>query len=168
MKAEVREITRALNDASVRYVIAGGLAVIAHGYMRMTMDIDLVIDLERDNLLRALDVLEKVGYTPRLPVTKKQFADVNTRESWIHEKHMLVFPLWNPAEKNSMLIDVFVKCPFDFADEYTKAKRMDFDGQRIPFVGLDCLLKMKADAARPKDLADIDMLKKARDEAQEE
>jgi hypothetical protein len=33
MKTEVRQITTALNEASVRYVIAGGLAVIAHGYL---------------------------------------------------------------------------------------------------------------------------------------
>lgn len=105
-----------------------------------------------------------VGYTPRLPVTMDQFAKEEIRERWINEKQMLVFPLWNSAKEDGMAIDIFVKCPFDFADEYTKAKWMEFDGQKVPFVGLDCLLKMKQEAARPKDLADIDALKKARDE----
>jgi predicted nucleotidyltransferase len=168
MKDEVRRITTALNEASVRYVVAGGLAVVAHGYLRMTMDVDLVIDLERDNLLRALHALERVGYKPRLPVAMEQFADAGIRESWINEKHMLVFPLWNPADENGVVVDVFVKCPFDFADEYARAKWMEFDGQRVPFVGLDCLLKMKAAAARPKDLADIEYLKKAQNETSAE
>lgn len=65
---------------------------------------------------------------------------------------------------NGMAVDVFVKCPFDFAEEYAKAKWMEFDGQKVPFIGLDCLLEMKKDAARPKDLADIECLKKAQDE----
>jgi predicted nucleotidyltransferase len=164
MKTEVRRITTVLNEASVRYVVAGGLAVIAHGYLRLTMDVDLVIDLEHDNLLRALQALEKAGYKPRLPVTMDQFANEETRDRWINEKHMQVFPLWNPSDVNGMAVDVFVKCPFDFAGEYAKAKWMEFDGQRVPFVGLDCLLEMKKDAARPKDLADIECLKKAQDE----
>ncbi len=165
MKKEVQQIVEALNNAHVRYVVAGGLAVIAHGYLRLTMDIDLVIDLERDNLLRGLNVLEKVGYKPRLPVTNEQFVNAQTRESWIKDKNMMVYPLWNPSEANGMVIDVFVKCPFDFADEYAKAKWMEIDGgPRVPFVGLDCLLRMKEIAARPKDLVDIEYLERARNE----
>lgn len=38
-------IVRALNDAGVRYLIAGGLAVNAHGYLRFTKDVDFVIQL---------------------------------------------------------------------------------------------------------------------------
>ena len=165
MKKEVQQIVEALNNAHVRYVVAGGLAVIAHGYLRLTMDIDLVIDLERDNLLRGLNALEKVGYKPRLPVTNEQLANAQTRESWIKDKNMMVFPLWNPSEANGIVIDVFVKCPFDFADEYAKIKWMEIDGgPRVPFVGLDCLLRMKEIAARPKDLVDIEYLERARNE----
>ncbi len=45
---DIRTILRALNDADVRYLIVGGLAVVAHGYVRFTQDIDLVIQLERE------------------------------------------------------------------------------------------------------------------------
>lgn len=38
----VTAIASALNDAGVRYLVVGGLAVNAHGYVRMTMDVDLV------------------------------------------------------------------------------------------------------------------------------
>lgn len=165
MKKEVQQIVEALNNANVRYVVAGGLAVVAHGYLRLTMDIDLVIDLERDNLLRGLNVLETVGYKPRLPVTNEQFADAQTRENWIRDKNMMVFPLWNPSDVNGMVVDIFAKCPFDFEDEYANAKWMEIDGgTQIPFVGLDCLLRMKEIAARPKDLVDIEYLERARNE----
>jgi hypothetical protein len=169
MKKEVQQIVEALNNANIRYVIAGGLAVVAHGYLRLTMDVDLVIDLERDNLLCALNVLELIGYKSRLPVTKEQFADAQTRENWVKNKNMMVFPLWNPSDGNGIVIDIFAKCPFDFADEYAKVKWVEMDsGPLVPFVGLDCLLKMKAMAARPKDLIDIEYLERVRNEASTE
>ena len=39
----VIEIVRCLNAASVRYLAAGGLAVNAHGFVRYTNDLDLVV-----------------------------------------------------------------------------------------------------------------------------
>jgi len=160
MKNEVRRITTALNEASVRYVVVGGLAVVAHGYVRATMDIDLVIDLNRENLVNALGALEKIGFCPRLPVSKEQFADPEMREQWIKEKHMLVFPLWNP-DAPTLIIDVFVKSPFDFDGEYKKAVWIDFDDElTIPFVARDSLIRMKQEAGRPKDMDDIEHLNK--------
>ena len=46
MKTELENIVAALNTAEVNYLIAGGLAVVAHGYVRVTMDVDLVIDFD--------------------------------------------------------------------------------------------------------------------------
>ena len=47
----------------VRYLVAGGLAVNVHGYLRFTKDVDLVVQLESDNIRRALAALG----TLRLP-----------------------------------------------------------------------------------------------------
>jgi hypothetical protein len=35
----------ALNKANIRYVVVGGLATVLHGYVRLTVDIDLAVDL---------------------------------------------------------------------------------------------------------------------------
>jgi hypothetical protein len=53
----VKLVVETLNHASVRYLIAGGLAVNAHGYMRATNDLDLVIALETTNIVTALRAL---------------------------------------------------------------------------------------------------------------
>ena len=37
--SSVATLVRALNDAGVRYLIAGGLAVAAHGHLRFTADV---------------------------------------------------------------------------------------------------------------------------------
>ena len=52
---EVRSIemvVKALNDAKVKYLVVGGVAVVAHGYERFTRDLDLVIGLEAENIRR--------------------------------------------------------------------------------------------------------------------
>src|SRR5438309_11592064 len=106
--ADVEAILRALNDAEVRYLIVGGLAVVAHGYVRYTHDVHIVINLERDNVLRATNTLEKIGYRPLAPVQTADFADEEKRRSWITEKHMLVFSMRKP-DPDSTPVDILSK-----------------------------------------------------------
>lgn len=49
-QGSVEILFRALSSAGVRFLVAGGLAVNAHGYMRITRDVDLVIQLAPDNI----------------------------------------------------------------------------------------------------------------------
>ncbi|MGB6309487.1 MAG: DUF6036 family nucleotidyltransferase [Steroidobacteraceae bacterium] len=44
-------IVSALERAGVRYIVAGGLAVNAHGYLRFTKDVDIVVQLVRENIV---------------------------------------------------------------------------------------------------------------------
>ncbi|MBI1864600.1 MAG: hypothetical protein HYR98_02505, partial [Nitrospirae bacterium] len=83
--ASIEAIVRALNEAGVRYLVAGGLAVNAHGYLRFTKDADLVVQLMPDNIRRAFAALKTLGYKPLAPVTAQQFADRDTREGWIRD-----------------------------------------------------------------------------------
>ncbi len=82
----VEAIVKALNAAKVKYLIVGGLAVNAHGYERLTVDVDLVIGLERENIIRALRALGDVGYHMSIPVTPEEFADPKRREEWRADK----------------------------------------------------------------------------------
>ncbi|MCA1845773.1 MAG: type II toxin-antitoxin system VapC family toxin [Actinomycetota bacterium] len=58
----------ALNRSDVRYVVVGGLAVVLHGHVRLTVDLDLAVDLEPREARRAVDVLTAIGLTPAAPV----------------------------------------------------------------------------------------------------
>ena len=71
----VEAMVRALNTAEVEYLIVGGLAVNAHGYERLTQDVDLVIRLAPRNIVRGLRALGEIGYRMPIPVTPEQFAD---------------------------------------------------------------------------------------------
>ncbi|MDQ3031572.1 MAG: hypothetical protein M3Y87_04085 [Myxococcota bacterium] len=47
-------IFRAPDEAGARYVVVGGLAVVLHGYARLTADIDLVVDLAPGEAIKAI------------------------------------------------------------------------------------------------------------------
>jgi predicted nucleotidyltransferase len=156
--ADVEAILRALNDANVRYLIVGGLAVVAHGYPRLTVDIDIVLNLERDNVLRAMAALDAIGYKPLVPVKASQFADEKLRESWRKEKNMIVFQMMN-LDRPSTRLDIFVTEPFGFEKEYAQAEWLDIAGIPAPVVRIETLIAMKNQSGRPKDLGDAGELK---------
>jgi hypothetical protein len=159
MKIEdVRTILRALNDANVRYLIVGGLAVVAHGYVRFTQDIDLVVELERENVQRAMNALTAIGYRPLIPVDAAQFADETVRQQWRDEKGMIVFQLFNPHHESTR-INIFVSEPFVFAQEFETANWHTWGELRTPVLRIEALIAMKEVAGRPQDLADAALLR---------
>lgn len=163
----VEKIFEVLNSAGVRYLVVGGLAVNAHGYVRMTMDVDLVIGLEPRNILEGLRALGDAGFKPAIPVTPEKFADPANRERWREEKDMRVLKLWSDSSPLTPL-DIFVYEPFDFDAEYAAAVHTSIkEGVDVPIVCLATLLSMKEAAGRPQDMADIDALNRVKESGDE-
>lgn len=154
----VEAIVHALNDAKVQYLIVGGLAVSAHGFVRLTRDVDLVIALEPENIIRGSKSLFAIGYAPHIPVTPEQFADAALRTRWREENGMIVLKLWSDAHPRTP-IGLFVDEPFDFARELTVAlNEVVMESVRAPVISFETLPAMKRTAGRPQDLADLDDL----------
>lgn len=167
-RRSIEAIVRALNEAPARYLIVGGLAVVAHGLVRFTADIDLVLDPEPASLKRAIAALESLGYRPRAPVDFAEFADAEQRGRWVREKGLTVFSTFS-GEHRATELDLFVESPFDFEEAYRGAVRFDVaPGIVATFVGLDNLLDMKRRAGRPQDLQDVQGLESLRTPPAEE
>ncbi len=56
-----------LNTAGIRYVVVGGLATVLHGYARLTVDIDLMVDLAPEQAEKVISTLTTLGLVPQLP-----------------------------------------------------------------------------------------------------
>lgn len=150
---------RVLNETQARYLIVGGLAVAAHGYGRVTFDVDLVVQLQPDNVRRAMNALESLGYRPLVPVPARDFADATNRETWIRDKGMVVFQLHSDQHRETR-IDLFAAEPFDFDDEYDNALFGDIlPGLQARFVRIETLIRMKEAAGREKDWEDVRQLR---------
>jgi hypothetical protein len=60
---DLRSLLQTLNDQAVSFVVIGGVAVGAHGYVRATADLDLVPDPDPDNLDRLVVALDSLNAT---------------------------------------------------------------------------------------------------------
>ncbi|WP_147653256.1 hypothetical protein [Vulcaniibacterium gelatinicum] len=160
MKLDAFEaVARALNDAGVRYLVAGGLAVNAHGYLRFTADIDLVIALDANNIVAAFAALAKIGYQPAVPISAQQFASAEQRRHWYEDKGMRVLNFFSNFHPETS-VDVFVYEPFDFRQEYEASMQGEIaPGLPARFVSIPTLIRMKEVAGRPRDLDDIQHLR---------
>jgi hypothetical protein len=155
-------ITRILGElekAGVRLVVVGGVAVVFHGHLRFTADLDLVVELGRENVLKALTTLKTLGYRPRPPVDAEDFADPAIRSTWIREKNMTVFSLWSESFPGTD-VDLFAEPPIPFDELEARAVRLGVPPLGVRVASLPDLIAMKRKAGRPVDAADIEELEK--------
>lgn len=155
----MKHLAGALNAAAVRYLITGGLAVNAHGYVRFTHDVDLVIQLAPGNIAPAFAAFASLGYRPMVPVTAEQFADPAQRQQWITNKHMMVLNFQSDQHRETP-VAIFITEPFDFDAEYLIAHEQQLaPGLFVRFVSIPALIAMKAVANRPREVDDIQHLR---------
>lgn len=159
MSSPIARVCAALGEENVRYIIVGGVAVVMHGHLRTTADLDLVVQLTPDNAARAIVALQQLDYRPRAPVPPEHFADAQTRESWVQEKGLTVFSLHSTTIPE-LEVDLFVNEPFDFQDAYSRAIQVELDGTTATVVSLEDLVALKRSAGRTQDLADIEALER--------
>ncbi|KHE90636.1 MAG: nucleotidyltransferase family protein [Candidatus Scalindua rubra] len=147
------EIIRKLNNAGVRYAIVGGVAVNLHGHIRMTADLDIVLELEDNNLAKAITTLRESGFSCKIPVDPMGLADSNTRNDWIKNKNMKALNFYRDTEEVDLVVDSPVK--------YEEAEKTIFAVKDIsyPVVSKEDLIKMKEVTNRDHDKDDIRKLK---------
>ena len=58
----LRKVTKRLTDLGIPHAVAGGMALVAHGYDRTTVDVDLLVTA--DGLRAAHEKLSGLGYVP--------------------------------------------------------------------------------------------------------
>jgi len=151
------KVFRSLQKNNIRYAVAGGVALVLHGVVRFTADLDLIVDLEKENLGRFVQAVTELGYRPRNPVNAGDFLDPAIRERWKREKGMEVFSFIDPSQPMS-LIDVFIEEKIPFREVLQEIVQMEARGIVIPVVSLRHLKRLKKAANRPQDLADIEAI----------
>lgn len=148
------DVFRALSAAPVRYVVVGGTAVVLHGHARLTVDLDLVVDLAAEPASAAVRALGSVGLVPRLPVDPLDFADPAVRGHWVEHRNLQVFSFFDPASARRE-VDLFATEPLPFDELYREATTLVIAGVPVPVASRRHLIAMKRQAGRPRDLDDV-------------
>lgn len=143
----------------VDFTVIGGFAVIAHGHVRATKDIDLVAAQDRENLRRLAAAFEELHARIRgvdadqLPVSPTDPEHLGNGANWTLE---------TDAGWVDYMTDIPGAVPYEQIS--THASVVEIRGVRIKIVGLDHLISMKRASGRPRDLADIAALSPDADE----
>ena len=72
----MQRLAERLDSASISYAVIGGMALAAHGYVRMTLDVDIL--LTPDGLALFRKKLLGRGYGLNFPGAEKSFRDTET------------------------------------------------------------------------------------------
>lgn len=150
----LRELLDRLAAADVRFVIVGGLAVNAWGYVRGTQDVDLVPDPNRDNLDRLATVLEGAG--GRVETAEGRLAASAIRLFLTAGDRTLVATDLGPVDVLQGLPQV---PPYRQLD--AEAVPVDLGGTVVRVCSLEALLAMKRASDRARDRDDLEALEAA-------
>lgn len=153
------EVMEQLSRRQVEYLVVGGLSVNLHGVPRVTQDIDLIISMERSNVLKAVSAMHDLGFAPRLPVPPEDLADVEKVKDWVENKNLKAFSFYHKNEP-FRVVDIVLVHPLNFQDAYNKRTIKKVKEVDISLVSLEDLITMKEFSARDQDLSDVEMLKK--------
>ena len=144
-----------LADARVDFVVIGGIAVVAHGHIRTTRDLDITYATEQANL----DALGRalVDLDARLRGVAEVVPFVPDGRT-LHSTELLTL------ETSQGALDLLAAPPGapPYAELKQRAEMVDLDGARIAIASLDDLIDMKRAAGRSRDLEDIKALEEIR------
>jgi hypothetical protein len=154
------ELFRLLERERVRYLVVGGVAVNLHGAERMTMDVDIMLALDAENLRHFLEAIRPLKLKPANPlVTMEQFCDAATVESWIRDKHMLAFQL-RPTQGHGPSLDVLVKPAVPFEPAYARRVMFKVEDFEVVVASAQDLIALKSGTGRQIDRSDIEALRR--------
>lgn len=159
----LRELLARLLEADVKFVLVGGLAVNAWGYLRATRDIDFVPDPAPENLAKLDALLLELG--GRVDVGQGKLLAGSAISTFLRtgDRTLVATDLGQ--------VDVLQGLPQvqSFATLEEQATDVDLDGVVVRVCSLEHLLEMKRASDRPRDRDDLAALEAAQgeDEAQE-
>lgn len=150
-------LLKTLYYEKIKFVVTGGVALVLYGVVRLTVDIDLIVSLEEENLKKFLSIIKDLGYLPKLPIDAIEILDPKKRSEWKKEKNMIVFNFYC-KDKPINQIDLFIEEPIPFGEIEKEIVWFDVKDFKIPVISKRHLKFMKKISGREQDKADLEIL----------
>jgi predicted nucleotidyltransferase len=150
----LRELLERLAKAEIRFVLVGGLAVNAWGYMRGTQDVDVVPDPDPENLARLDGLLRELGGKVDVGGRLLDAASISTFLR-TGDRTLVQTELGE--------VDILQGLPQvpRYEELEGQAKTIEIAGLKVRVCSLAHLLEMKRTGGRARDQDDLDALEAA-------
>jgi hypothetical protein len=155
------DLFRTLQEHEVRYLVVGGLAVNLYGVERATMDVDLMVAMDGENVGRFIQAARILRLKPVPPVPLEALADETTRTAWFEQKGMIVFALQG-SDPGAPTVDVLIRPQIGFEEAWLRRVEKSIGNLTVRLASIDDLIRMKVATGRQRDRSDIEALEKAR------
>jgi hypothetical protein len=152
---DLRKLIEALAGASVDFVVVGGVAVVAHGHVRATLDLDVCYCRTSENLERLAGALAPLHPTLRgAPADLPFILNAETLRSGLN------FTLRTDVGD----LDLFgeVLGVGGYLEVARQAEEIALYGHRVRIMNLELLERAKRAAGRAKDLLDLEAIRELR------
>ncbi len=154
----LRELLERLVEARVAFVLVGGLAVNAWGYLRATRDVDMVPDPDPDNLTRLGALLESLGGRVETPTGT---LDSSAIGAFLRAGDRTLIS----TELGEVdVLQGLAQVP-PYRELSAGAREADVAGLKIQVCSLEWLLDMKRSSTRDRDRDDLQALEAAHGDA---
>lgn len=166
-KDELYGLIKELSEASVKYVVCGGVACVLQGVERTTYDLDIAVELNENNLKKVIKVAKKYKLIPRIPEPVENLLDENKRNEWIEKKNALVYTF--VSERGPLQMDIFLWYPKSLKELFKNADIINVKNLKVLVASIDDLIysKMQIKPLRDKDRIDIKELERLKNEKKE-
>ena len=142
---DFREFLLALNKNAVRYVLVGGYSVIYHGFPRTTGDLDIFVDISKNNYNRLVKAFEDF----QMPLFDM------TEDSFLCQSNINVYTFGRPPVCIEILKEI---SGFKFEEIYRNSIQVMFEDIPMRIIHLEDLIRNKKISGRAKDLNDLENL----------
>ena len=143
LNQDFKEFIQSLNDNGVRYLVVGGYAVAQHGHPRYTKDIDIWVEMIKENAAKMVNALDQFG-----------FASLGLKEADFLEADQIIQLGYPPSR-----IDILTTLSgVEFSECYSSRVIVEMDGVSVNFIDLENLIRNKKAVGRHQDLADVENL----------
>ncbi|HLT40398.1 MAG TPA: hypothetical protein VK034_29165 [Enhygromyxa sp.] len=139
-----------LNEAGADYMLVGGYAVNAYGYIRATEDLDVWVRPSPENAARVMVAMANFGMPPGLRVEDLAQIDGPPPTGFRFGRRPLTVDLLTSVQGIS------------FDQAWGESIVSNFDGLRVRIIGIEALLANKRATKRLKDAADVEELERLR------
>jgi hypothetical protein len=151
-----QEILETLVGFGVEFVIVGGVAVQAHGYLRATGDLDVIPRPTSLNLSRLAEALADMHAE-----VWRASRPVNVADPDLLKRAPLVPLVTRFGRLDLLNIEQTAGAPASYDDLAGRALVVEIAGRDVTVAGVDDLIRMKRAAGREQDLLDIAALARA-------
>lgn len=148
MEPAFEKLLALLADSSIRFIVVGGVAVTLNGYVRLTEDVDILLEPSRSNIEQFLAAMSSYGEGFARELSIDDFTDDEGAIRIVEETEQCQ-------------VDAFTRMGGQhYGDLITDAETFRMGARNIHYASRAALIRLKERSVREKDRLDVMALRR--------